>query len=192
MATEYSPKFTEELLKSLVYSDGSLLWTHRPIDHFVDERAWKIWNTKNAGLVAGSTNKKGYIYIAFSIGDERRLVRRNRIVWIMFNGHWPENQVDHRDGVRTNDRIENLREVGGHVNQQNRKGANANNELQILGVGPARAEGRFSASVQFEGKKLHLGTFDSAYEAEVIAFTSRVILYEGANLDSSTSKPGAV
>ena len=43
-------------------SSGNLTWRRRPIDHFVDERASKIWNTRFSGAVAGVLNSDGRIF----------------------------------------------------------------------------------------------------------------------------------
>ena len=69
------------------------------------------------GTPAGCLTAKGYIQI--SLGDRRYL--SHRLVWLYHYGVFPEEQIDHIDGDRSNNRLENLREVPCSVNLRNQK-----------------------------------------------------------------------
>ena len=86
----------------------------------IDPVAGTIFNKKarqkvTVGKEAGTIDGKGYYVLM--INGKRYL--RSRIMFFYANNRWPE-CVDHRDGVRTNDAISNLREVTHQQNHQNR------------------------------------------------------------------------
>lgn len=73
-----------------------------------------------AGDVAGSVDSNGYWLVYVS--EANRKLSCHRIIWEIFNGEVPEKfQIDHIDGERHNNRIENLRVVSGAVNARNQK-----------------------------------------------------------------------
>jgi hypothetical protein len=45
----------------------------------------------------------------------------HRVVWLWHKGYWPENGIDHINRIRTDNRIENLRETSGQCNIRNSK-----------------------------------------------------------------------
>jgi hypothetical protein len=88
--------------------------------------------------------------------------RAHRIIWMMFNGNLPKEQLDHIDGDRANNRIENLRECSNTENQQNRK-LNKDNKTGFTGVTIWKT--KFKAEIRLNKKGYYLGLFDTAEEA---------------------------
>lgn len=84
----------------------------------------------------------------------------HRAVWALVQGSWPKYQIDHIDRDTSNNRIENLRDVPGGVNQSNRETSGA---VPYLGVRCLR--GRYEARIKKEGKTFQVGTFPSAESA---------------------------
>lgn len=134
--------------------------------HYNPETGVFTWLVKRgrqaAGYRAGTLNKHwGYYYICI----DRRLYRRNRLAWFYTYGEWPKYDVDHIDGVTTNDAISNLRDVTRSQNMQNRKGAQSNSRSGILGVHQYR-NGRWRAQIKGTGTpNQYLGEFDTPEEA---------------------------
>lgn len=83
-------------------------------------------NKRKVGDVLGSVNDKGYLKGSVN----QRLYRVHRLVFLYFHGFMPT-QVDHIDGNRQNNRIENLREATSAQNNQNRMATGAS---KIKGV----------------------------------------------------------
>lgn len=89
---------------------GEFRWRHR---HDMPSR----WNVRHAGKKAGGVNSKhGY----YEIRLNGVLYTGHVLAWIHFHGRLKKGLViDHRDGNRSNNRIENLRMVTQKVNLEN-------------------------------------------------------------------------
>ena len=116
------PKYNEipiEILReSLSYNNdtGALTWRFRPRGHFNTDHAWRRFNSAYFGKPAlDSINCRGYRTGA-CMGV--RLLA-HRVAWALETGAWPENEIDHIDGDRSNNRIENLRDVSAQTNMKN-------------------------------------------------------------------------
>jgi hypothetical protein len=70
-------------------------------------------------------------YIAISI--DGATFKAHRVVWTMYHNKWPTDEIDHKDGVRNNNCINNLRSATSAQNRCNR-GAQKNNTLGLKGV----------------------------------------------------------
>lgn len=78
---------------------------------------WKVnrRGTAKAGTVAGRPNNKGYIDISI---DGKRY-KAHRLAWLYITGSWPENQIDHINRIRDDNRLANLRDVTQSENLRN-------------------------------------------------------------------------
>ena len=98
------------------FEAGTLTWKSR--DHgFKGDRHKKMFHTKHAGKVAGSTDKYGYCLVVL-LGKSHKA---HRILWEMANGPIPEGmQIDHIDRNKGNNSRTNLRLVTHSQNMHNR------------------------------------------------------------------------
>jgi len=130
------------------YRDGQLYWK--------EKRYSPIDLSKPAGFIG----KSGYRTIRIEGKD----YRAHRLVWKYHYGKDPKEFIDHIDGNKTNNNMENLREA---TNQQNgfNRGPQKNNKLGIKGV---RKQGnRYRATIIINGKNKHLGLFFTIEEARL-------------------------
>lgn len=111
------------------------------------------------GDVAGRIGNKGYVIVQV----DGRGYHAHRVVWMLKNGEFPTIHLDHIDGDRANNRIENLRKVTNAQNQQNLKKARSHSRSGILGVSAHREKWR--AQIVVDGKAKHLGRFSTKEEA---------------------------
>lgn len=129
---------------------------------------WKPRPYRRALAQAGSINRKGYRVI--TIGD--RQYNASHLAWLYVYGEWPDDELDHKDTNRANDRIDNLREAEPVENRANVHPA-SNSGFKGVRVKRKRAE----ASIVTRGKGIYLGTFDTPEEAAAAYHAKAVELY---------------
>ena len=84
-----------------------------------DATTGEIRNRKGQ-VVKGATNsKKGYLYVSLYLDRQRKDVYLHRLVWALVYGRFPR-QIDHLNGIKTDNRLANLREVTTSENDENR------------------------------------------------------------------------
>lgn len=93
---------------------------------------WKSNHKANkvAGKIAGSKDSKGYRVIVF----QKKHYKAHRLVWLWNYGFLPENDIDHINGDRYDNKIKNLREANRSENMQNMRKAQKNSKSGFLGV----------------------------------------------------------
>lgn len=145
---------------------------HRIIDYIPETGIfiWKISKKRvRVGDIAGSLNSDGYMQI--KINNQR--YRSHRLAWIYMYGDIPERlQIDHKNGIKTDNCISNIRAVTNSVNAQNQRKSKIGNASGFLGVSWRKAEKKWVAQITLNGKLKHLGYFalpELAYEAYLIA-----------------------
>lgn len=90
--------------------------------------------------------------------------RLHNLVWAEEYGWWPDGQIDHIDGDRSNNKISNLRDVTQTLNSRNRA-ANRNSSTGFTGVSFHKRSGKYYAYIRLRYKLVHLGYFFSAEAA---------------------------
>lgn len=132
--------------------------------HYDPETGIFTWRFSTGGArrgsVAGGVNGEGYWQIWF----DGRNHQAHRLAWFYMTGAWPSEEVDHKDGVRDNNRWGNLREASKAQNAQNRK-TPITNRSGFIGADLHAASGLWRSQIQVSGRKIHLGTFQTAEEA---------------------------
>jgi hypothetical protein len=88
----------------------------------------------------------------------------HRVIWEMVTGRSPD-MLDHVNGIRTDNRLSNLREATPTLNSPNRKIA-SNNKTGIVGVFWNAGRKSWSAQITMGGKQQNLGLFKTKEEAK--------------------------
>jgi len=124
-----------------------------------------VWKINKRGLakgsIAGSKNDQGYIMISLNLYR----YRAHRLAHFYMTGSWPDEEVDHIDGNRSNNAWSNLRCVSRSENKKN-VGKCLNNTSGVNGVMWYKAGQKWHAQITINRKKIHLGYFDTIEEAQ--------------------------
>ena len=105
-------------------------------------------------------DKDGYLLV----GVNYKLYRLHRVVWLIHYGEWPSGCIDHINGVRDDNRIENLRCVTVAENSKNQK-KNIKNKSGVVGVILERKSNKWAAYITISRKNIWLGTFSNIFDA---------------------------
>lgn len=114
---------------------------------------WKVASSPSApaGAIAGSSTTLGYVKVrvhgAYRAG--------HRIAWALHYGEWPKNTIDHINRDQSDNRIVNLRDCTAAQNHMNRR---------LKGTSRVK-DGKWGAAIGYQGKRRHLGTFDTQEQA---------------------------
>jgi hypothetical protein len=157
------------MVKELTQSDV------KNIFEYVDgELRWKNPKTNRLkkGDVAG-TFKDGYRRISL----DYTLHYAHRLIWLYHYGVAPNGMLDHIDMNRSNNRIENLREVTPTQNSMNRL-KNKSNKSGFKGVSFHEKTKKWRASCAVNGKQKYLGLYDLPEEAYA-AYVKEVSKHHG-------------
>jgi len=138
-----------------------MFWRERPLWMFANESAGKTWNARFKNREA-FTASDSYYYRQGMVFNKRFLA--HRVVWAIYHGIWPDDQIDHINGVRDDNRIENLRIATSGENARN-TAIPKNNTSGIIGVCWNKRNSKWEAKIMSNGKQIHLGYFASKDDA---------------------------
>ena len=138
--------FTQDQLKDLFdYKNGQLVWKNTPkkLSHLI-------------GRIAGTIHKSGYRQIRLDgVGYPA-----HRMIWIYHNGSINDDlQIDHINGNKDDNAIENLRLVTAQQNCYNRSRLNAK------GYTWSKRNNKWQAGIWLNGKLKYLGLFINEEDA---------------------------
>lgn len=153
-----------ELLRKLLRYEpntGKLFWKERPVDMFKTERASNIWNARFPKTEA-FTAKDTYGYKHGSIFGN--LYRAHRVIWCIYHGNWPKDQIDHVNLIRCDNRIKNLKSVDQSQNMRNRP-MRKDNKSGFNGVHWCERSNRWKSQIRLDGRVTSLGYFSIKEDA---------------------------
>lgn len=111
--------------------------------------------TAKSGQKTCSESRKSYSQVVINGKPERE----HRIIWALHKGRWPT-LIDHVDGDKFNNKIENLEEVDHKTNirraSSKKSGVRFDSRLK-----------RWLSRITVDNKSVHLGVFDTKEEAIV-------------------------
>lgn len=127
---------------------GELVWKNHRSGKF---------QKRLVGQVAGASNKRGYV----SVQLEGKKIKLHRLIWFLEKGQWPA-EIDHIDGNKKNNRIENLRPATRRSNMQNRK---SHREGRLAGSYWHKKARAWAAQITVKGKRIYLGLHPTEADA---------------------------
>lgn len=132
----------------------------------------------SVGSVAGCLMRHGYISICINRVD----YTAHRLAWLYVYGEWPKNYIDHINGKRNDNRIENLRDVSQVVNMQNVYAPRSDNKCGVRGVSFHKPSRKYTARITVGKKYVSLGLFNTVEEAGNAYMDAKRRFHEGCVL----------
>ncbi len=136
------------------------LFYYSPDTGLFTRKAWR-GGTAVAGSVGGAQNGNGYLRMHI----DGVLFYCHRLAFLFVHGYMPKH-VDHINGVRDDNRIENLRCATNQENMRNR-GKTKNNKSGYKGVSWDEWSGKWVAKIKVDGKAVNLGRYILAEDASL-------------------------
>ena len=123
------------------------------------------WNSSSTGRTSVNTplvatNSDGYIVLRFN----RVSYLAHRVAWYLHTGRQPVGDIDHRNQIKTDNAITNLREATISQNRHNIP-KYSNNTSGYKGVNWNKPVGKWQARIMANGVNRNLGHFDDVEEA---------------------------
>lgn len=109
-----------------------------------------------AGVKTGCPDGKGHLRITV----DNVVYSAHRLAWLYVHGRWPKDQIDHKNGVRHDNRIANLREATKSQNHHNSKRPR-NNTSGHKGVYWHAKSRKWMALISVNGRSNYLGLYDT-------------------------------
>lgn len=165
-----------ELRQLLLYEPetGKLFWAHRKRELFRSDGDYRKWNTRFSGKEAFCCkNDNGYLTGRINYS----LIRAHRVVWAIHNGEWPSGFIDHINGDKEDNRINNLRIANKSENAFNSK-IRSDNSSGYRGVHWSKHTKKWVAKMRVRGKDINIGSFLSKEDA-ALAYNAAAKRYQG-------------
>lgn len=131
--------------------------------------------TAKMGDVAGAVHKSGYR----RIGVCGAIVYAHRLAWLVHYGAEPVGQIDHINGNKDDNRIENLRDVTPEINMQNKPSAQPRSKSGVIGVVGSPEGDSWAAQISFKGRVVRVGGFTDIEDAHGMYLELRRRLHDG-------------
>ena len=142
---DISPDVLREIFE---YRDTHLYWRRRR------------QGTRDINKPAGCIENSGYRRIHLN----KKMYKAHRLIWAHQHGYYPDGHIDHIDGNRSNNAIDNLR-LATHSENLCNRGKTSNNSSGYKGVYKCRRSGKWIGKIMKDYKEHHLGRFDTAEKA---------------------------
>ena len=152
----------EELIEELKYNHDTGLFSWR-----------KTKGRKHLGKTAGHLSEKN-CYVC--IGFKNKKYYAHRLAWFYVYREWPKDEIDHINGIMSDNRFVNLRDVNSRTNKENR-----HNSRGTLGV-YTNKQGKknpYRSSICVNRKQMHLGVFKTKEEASQVYLKAKRKLHHG-------------
>lgn len=122
-----------------------------------------------SGSIAGTPDRHGYI----KIGINHKIYGAHRLAWLYLNGEFPADEIDHINGIRDDNRSDNLRSVTAYVNNRNKK-MPSHNTSGCIGVSCRKGKGCWNAYISNNRKRYNLGYYKDWFEAVCVRKAAEV------------------
>ncbi len=130
------------------------------------------------GTIAG--DKIPGQYVRISIDGERYYA--HRLAWLWMAGEWPKEEIDHVNGIRNDNRWNNLRSASRKKNAQNHTKPRSDNKSGYLGVSFDSKRNKWTARIKINSTYKYLGRFDIKEDARDAYIKAKRKYHEGCTI----------
>jgi len=120
-----------------------------------------------AGDEAGVVNHYGYKVVSI-FGHKYQV---HRVAWVMVHGTWPLDEIDHINGNRSDNRIENLRAV---TCRDNRLNLSIHRAGRLFGC--TKIKDKWQVQIKVGKKYNYIGLFDTEQQAHAAYIIAKEML----------------
>ena len=159
------------------YIDGVLVYKNKGLRVKAGQPVG--WNTGNGYLRTDVDGKKYYVH---------------RLVWLYHNGPCEYHLIDHIDGNKKNNKIENLRLADKSSYGLNRNKARSDSKSKLIGVLSGKTKKgtkTYTARLTVKGERFHLGNYKTPEEAHEIYLQAKKCLLTTERLNNELFRNGA-
>lgn len=130
--------------------------------HYNKDTGIFTWVKSGSGvrktLQAGSLQIRGYSQITIN----NKSYYAHRLAWLYIKGVWPKTHIDHINGIKYDNRIENLRDIPQRKNCQN---YTTHRGGKLVGCYFKKQTNKWIAQIRINNKVTHIGYYNTELEA---------------------------
>ena len=165
-------KLTQERLRELLH--------YNPETGVFTNLVTRTYNCKKDDII-GHVHTSGHIRTQLC----GKFYYAHRLAWMYIYGYMPENEIDHINRDRADNRIKNLREVTRQCNSRNGS-VRINNKSGVTGVFWSKREEKWQAKITVDFISIDLGQFKNIEDAIKKRWLAEV-KYKFPNCNSTSS-----
>jgi hypothetical protein len=144
------------------------------------------------GKMLSPRMRDGYKYVTLTMRDRKKTFKFSQLVAMAFLGHKPNGNtlvVDHINGNRSDDRVDNLRVVTNRANTTTCfRSDNGTFSSEYVGVHWDIKSLKWRSSIHYDGINIHLGLFDNEADASN-AYQKALSKIENGSFNPNDYKP---
>ncbi len=141
---------------------GKIFWKDRDVSKFKNDAYYRMWKTKYYDKEITKVDRDGYYRVAL----EGKEYKAHRVIWMMCYNEDPKDFfIDHINGIKNDNRIENLRKATPSENLRNQTKLSKANTTGHRGIYKGKTENTWIVRLKLGVKLTTLGTFCSLEEA---------------------------
>lgn len=142
-----------------------------------------LYDAKTGVLTRTRTQKPAKsldVYGYIQVGYLGKIYKAHRLIWAIVYGTFPEGVIDHINGNRSDNRLDNLRIVTRQQNSHNQKNPHKTNKSKHLGVCWNKRSSKWQAGISVNNKTIYLGVFETVEQAHNAYVEAKKIYHPSA------------
>lgn len=140
------------------------LFDYNPDTGIMTRKIRTACRTQAGDVVGYLVSDQGRLRVTVTVGGNRVNCYVHRLIWAWVHGEYPDDYIDHINGISSDNRLANLRAVPHKINMRN-KSIPSNNTSGTNGVHWDKFTDKWIAQLQVDGKHKWLGRHNELDDA---------------------------